>query len=140
MRRLLFVLLFASACQASGDAGRLRLADGHRISELAGPDSTAILLYDPGHCFSCGTTLPDWMAWRRAHPAQVRLVLTRSPSPGEARQLRAGRVTVDGVAPGAAPLVEGRASVVIVLVQGREAWRGAAAPAQLFPTRSRRQP
>ncbi len=133
MRRLLFLLaVLPAACGRPADAGRLLLDDGRRVAELAGAESTAVLFYNPSRCFSCGSTLPDWIAWRKQHPGQVRLVLTARPTEGERRQLRAGRADVDGLLPGAGWLVEGRTMRVVLLVAGREVWSGEAGPAQLF--------
>jgi hypothetical protein len=102
------------------------------VADLAVADSTALLLYDPSACFSCGTTLPDWVAYRLRHPDRVRLVLTETPTPGEAAQLRAGRVVVDGIAAGGRELTRGKGYRVSLLVAGREAWSGTAAPEMLF--------
>jgi predicted Fe-S protein YdhL (DUF1289 family) len=133
MRRFLFLLaVLPLACVHPADAGRLQLDDGRRVAQLTRAESTAVLFYDPSRCFTCGTTLPEWVAWRLRHPEQVRLVLTRQPTDGERRQLRAGRVQVDGLASGAGWMVEGRSALVVLLVDGREAWSGNAGPAQLF--------
>ena len=140
VRHLLFLPLLVAACAAPADAGRLHLDDGRRVAELATADSTVVLFYDPSRCFSCGTALPEWMAWRRLHPAQVRLLLTREPTPGEVRQLRAGRAEVDGMVKGAGWLVEGRSALAVLLVHGREVWSGEGGPAQLFHTPTARQP
>lgn len=132
IRSSLPLLLLIAAC-AGRDAATLELADGRRVADLAVSDSTALLLYDPSACFSCGTTLPDWVAYRLRHPDRVRLVLTGTPTPGEAALLRAGRVTVDGIAPGGRELTRGKGYRVSLLVAGREQWSGTAAPDALFP-------
>lgn len=140
MRRFLWFLPFLSiACGHPADAGRLRLDDGRRVSALARAESTAVLFYDPSRCFSCGTTLPEWIAWRALHPEQVRLVLVREPTDGERRQLRAGHAQVDGLVTGAGWMVEGRAALVVLLVAGREVWSGNAGPTQLFNPSQARQ-
>lgn len=131
-RSLLPLLLLPLACARPADAGLLRLDDGRPVSALARAESTAVLFYDPSRCFTCGTTLPEWIAWRAQHPDQVRLVLTGRPTDGERRQLRAGRAQVDGLATGAGWMVEGRTALVVLLVGGREAWSGEIGPAQLF--------
>ena len=124
-------MLLVAAC-AGRDAATLELADGRRVADLAVADSTALLLYDPSACFSCGTTLPDWVAYRFRHPDRVRLVLTGEPTPGEAARLRAGRVVVDGIAAGGRELTRGQGYRVSLLVAGRESWSGTAAPETLF--------
>jgi predicted Fe-S protein YdhL (DUF1289 family) len=140
MRRLLCLLaVLPAACGRPADAGRLLLDDGRRVAALAGADSTAVLFYDPSRCFSCGSTLPEWIAWRAAHPDQVRLILTDEPTNGERRQLRAGRAVVDGLVPGAGWMVEGRSMLVVLLVDGREAWSGVAGPSQIFTPQQARQ-
>jgi hypothetical protein len=140
MRHLLFLLaVLPAACGRPADAGRLRLDDGRRVADLVAAESTAVLFYDPSRCFSCGSTLPEWIAWRVRHPAQVRLVLTRRPSDGEQRQLRSGRAQVDGLVPGAGWMVEGRTMLVVLLVRGRERWSGVAGPTQIFTPEQARQ-
>lgn len=134
-RSFLSLLLFVSAC-AARDAATLQLADGRRVSELAVSDSTALLLYDPSACFSCGSTLPEWVAYRLRHPDRVRLVLTGEPTPGEAAQLRAGRIAVDGIAPGGRSLTRAKGYRVSLLVRGREVWSGTESPEALFSSSS----
>ncbi len=125
------LLLLVAAC-AGRDAATLRLADGRLVAELAVADSTALLLYNPSACFSCRTTLPEWVAYRLSHPDRVRLVLTGKPTPGEAAQLRAGRIVVDGIAPGGKALTRAKGYRVSLLVGGREAWSGTESPDALF--------
>jgi hypothetical protein len=109
------------------------------VAALVGAESTAVLFYDPSRCFSCGSTLPEWIAWRASHPDQVRLILTDTPTDGERRQLRAGRAEVDGLMRGAGWLVEGRSMLVVLLVDGREAWTGVAGPSQVFTPQQARK-
>jgi hypothetical protein len=140
MRRLLCLLaVLPAACGRPADAGRLLLDDGRRVAALAGAESTAVLFYDPSRCFACGSALPEWIAWRVTHPDQVRLVLTAEPTDGERRQLRAGRAQVDGLVPGAGWMVEGRSMLVVLLVDGREAWTGVAGPSELFTPQQARK-
>ena len=140
MRRLLCLLaVLPAACGRPADAGRLLLDDGRRVAALARAESTAVLFYDPSRCFSCSSTLPEWIAWRVSHPEQVRLVLTARPTEGERRQLKAGRAQVDGLVPGAGWMVEGRSMLVVLLVDGREAWTGVAGPSQVFTPQQARQ-
>ena len=67
---------------------------------------------------------------------KVRLVLTGDPTPGETAQLRAGRMRVDGIAPGGRALTRGKGYRVSLLVDGREAWSGTESPEALFPASS----
>ena len=134
-RSFLPLLLLVAAC-AGRDAATLQLADGRRVSDLAVADTTVLLLYDPSACFKCGTTLPEWVAYRLRNPDRVRLVLTGDPTPGETAQLRAGRIRVDGIAPGGRALTQGKGYRVSLLVEGREAWSGTESPEALFPASS----
>jgi hypothetical protein len=76
----------------------LRLDDGERLAELLSPgDTTALLVYDPADCLSCGSELARWRRWEAAGRGTIRIVLTREPRESESAQLRLFRVAPAGV-------------------------------------------
>ena len=63
------------------------------------PDFTlgAVVLIDPSDCVVCNTSLTKWVLLRRERPDLVRLVLARTPSTDELRELALYRFKPDGV-------------------------------------------
>ena len=69
-----------------------------RSYALPSPDTTAILVFDPIECVTCGAPVGPWKDWSISSPTRaMRLFLTRSPSKTEAAALRVARLTVQGV-------------------------------------------
>lgn len=76
-------------------SGALALeVDEQTLTTLASNDrdTTIILVYSPDDCFSCGG---EYAVWRRLQDdgrADLRLVLTRTPTDGELRRMRLARI------------------------------------------------
>lgn len=74
------------------------LTDGRSVQQLvAGGKPTALLVYTPTICYSCGTPLPLWERAARDGKLRLVLVLTKPPSKAEQEQLILQRVRVAGV-------------------------------------------
>jgi hypothetical protein len=78
----------------------LPLTDGREISDLNQfPDTAAVLMLDPSHCFTCGGELASWQGWMVRSPATraLSVVLLREPTLREANELQRQRIRVDAV-------------------------------------------
>jgi hypothetical protein len=77
---------------------------GRPVSTLlpATGDTAVVLVYNPAQCFSCDGELSRWVNVSRERGWQVRLLLTREPSPGERDQFRLFRLQPAGVLQGPA--------------------------------------
>ncbi len=99
--RLSSLLLVVCAILLTGGcverSGALALeVDEQTLTTLASTDrdTTIILVYSPDDCFSCGG---EYTVWRRLQDdgrADLRLVLTRTPTDGELRRIRLARINV----------------------------------------------
>lgn len=115
MRLIGFGILMALASVDCGArASRIEqwpLSDGRVLADLLNAtDTTIVLVYDPGECFTCNTVLQQWLERERAHPGTLRLVFTRFPSVQERARLDLYRLRYDG------DLVSWRASIPRVYV------------------------
>ena len=74
------------------------LDDGGVVSDVLRPETlSVVLIYSPSQCFSCSGLLHRWVEFAGDHEADLKLILTKKPSPAEARTLRFLRVDVAGV-------------------------------------------
>lgn len=91
-------VLTIAACQGPPDLGPLRLDTGDQLSTLAlQGDTTAVLVVDPSDCLACGLKVGAWQQWQLdGHARRVHVILTRPPTPGERRALRAARLHESG--------------------------------------------
>lgn len=80
------------------------IENGKAVAALlpAAGDTAVVLVYAPSQCFSCDGELSRWVGLSRERGWQVRLLLTREPSPGERDQLRLFRLQPAGVLQGPA--------------------------------------
>jgi hypothetical protein len=72
---------------------------GDLRAALQSSDTAVALLLDPAECSSCDPLLRRWIAAQARHPEKVLLVLTRTPSEHERRDLILRRVRPVGVLP-----------------------------------------
>lgn len=95
------LLLTVLACQQPSpvDWPSIRMSDGREVSSLiVREDTIALLVLDPGHCFSCGGEIAAWRGWETRSPARrVRIVLSRQPTKREAEELARQRIPVAGM-------------------------------------------
>ena len=74
------------------------LVDGSVVGDVLQPEGlSVVLIYSPSQCFSCSGLLHRWVEFAGEHEADLKLILTKKPSPDEARTLRFLRVDVAGV-------------------------------------------
>jgi hypothetical protein len=94
----LVLALCLGACTAgTRDQNPWILDDGTPIVALDPSErSYVVLVMDPGECFTCSSTLSEWLEWRRIHPSQFHLVFTRRPSGTEQRRLMSVRLPLRG--------------------------------------------
>jgi hypothetical protein len=97
------LVLFSCALQLEGCTQRVPsertvLADGHTLRQVAArSDTTVLLVLDPADCTSCSLPIAEWTDWALRHPNRFGLVLSRAPTPVEARQLALMHVAPQGV-------------------------------------------
>ena len=100
MNKLLFILaivVVVANCTSPADSGLASL-DKREITALsARMEPSAFLLFDPHDCFTCGAQMGRWLDLRRHAPGQIKILVTRVPSPGELKALAARRIPIDGV-------------------------------------------
>lgn len=91
-------LVFAACSQGQPDAKDLQLAGGALVPDIRVHDGPIVLLLaDPDDCLSCDQDLLTMLKVRREYPGRVQLVLTRSPSQSERKQLALGGHTADAI-------------------------------------------
>lgn len=74
------------------------LNTGQTIQDLLpGSGPAAVLVYDPADCFTCSSSIAEWMAWESHYPGRVLMVFTREPTPAERKRLVLHRITADGI-------------------------------------------
>ena len=71
------------------------MVGGETLGELVhDTDLAVVLVMDPAQCFSCANLLAVWLDWRREHPGEFDLVLSRQPKPWE--RLRLAPLPISG--------------------------------------------
>ena len=75
-----------------------RLSDGRRVRELlTAAKPTALLVYSPGDCFACNSSLPGWKGLENAGKVEMVLVLASPPTERDSRSLVIQRLKAAGV-------------------------------------------
>jgi hypothetical protein len=72
---------------------------GDLRAALKSKDTAVALLLDPAECSSCDPLLRRWLAAQARQPEKILLVLTRTPSEHERRDLILRRIRPAGVLP-----------------------------------------
>jgi hypothetical protein len=99
----LAAVLVLAACTPA--PRRAPVLDAPAVRALASRRPTTLLLvFDPSQCLSCAADMPRWLNLRTTHPRAVSLLMTRTPSAGEAKYFTIARIPVDGVLGDAAGL------------------------------------
>ncbi len=100
----LVTMVTAAACKPvrAPEVGRIALESGAAIGSVAAPHGeSVVLVLSPEHCVSCDVDLAKWFAPGRDSTVPVSVVLTREPTPDEARTIALLRLPVAGrTAPG----------------------------------------
>lgn len=97
--RLVCGVILVGCVPPEADLLSMPLDDGRALSELVtSADTTALLLYAPGDCLTCGSPVHEWSEWAvRGTGRASRIVLSGSPTRTELRSLLAARVPIAGV-------------------------------------------
>lgn len=66
------------------------------LAQTQPSDTTAVIVYDPSDCLSCGSPLGLWLSWQKIPHHFLHIVLTRPPTGSERTQLLATRATFEG--------------------------------------------
>lgn len=85
-------LTSSSACDGGSNRGAASVS-----KPLMHVATRATIVARPSDCFGCDRLFTEWVLLRQRQPTVVTLLLTRSPTPGERRELTLQRVSEDGV-------------------------------------------
>lgn len=71
------------------------VSGGTLMQHVSGQSPSVILLLDPADIVVCGNHISRWMEWDRRNPGRLSIVLTRTPSEVDRRQLLLFRIEPD---------------------------------------------
>lgn len=75
-----------------------RLTDGRTVREILDTGQpTAVLVYSPGDCFACNSSLQSWKQLEDTAGVRLRLILASEPTNADSRSLVIQRLEVAGV-------------------------------------------
>src|SRR5680860_249243 len=74
-----------------------RLESGLRLTAMSGTSEPVVaIVLDPTECFSCISTVAEWLEWSRTGEGKLLLIFSRRPTEAEHRILLTSGVRSDG--------------------------------------------